>query len=98
MSVAGTWRLVVDSPMGKQDVSIDIAEEGGLLTGTLVNNTRQMSGEILDGRVEGDQYLWKVKLQRLPTLSFTTTVDGDTMSGKVKAGVFGSFDLHGERG
>jgi hypothetical protein len=44
------------------------------------------------------QLQWKVKLQKLKmTISFTTTVDGDTMAGKDKAGMFGSFSVLGER-
>lgn len=98
MSVAGNWELVLNSPMGKQDVSLDLKEEDGQLTGTLVNNTSNITSEIIEGAVDGDELRWKVKLPKGKlTLTFTTTVQEDTMSGKVKAGMFGSFGLSGQR-
>jgi hypothetical protein len=98
MSVDGNWQLVLNSPMGKQDVSLELKEAGGQVTGTLVNNTNNMTSEILDGAVDGDELRWKVKLpQGKLTLTFTTTVREDTMSGKVKAGLFGSFNFSGQR-
>jgi hypothetical protein len=58
-----------------------------------------MSTEIFDGQVTGEQLRWKAKLKQIRmTLSFTTTVQDDTMSGSVKAGVFGNFQLTGQRG
>jgi hypothetical protein len=98
MSVAGNWQLVLNSPMGKQDVSLDLKEVDGQLSGILVNTTNDMTSEILEGTVEGDELRWKVKLPKgKMTLVFTTTVTEDTMSGKVKAGMFGSFKLSGQR-
>jgi hypothetical protein len=98
MSVNGSWRLVVDSPMGKQDILVQLKEDDGRLTGTLINKGNDMASEIFDGTVENRQLQWKVKLQKLKmTVSFTTTVDGDTMAGKAKAGMFGSFSVLGER-
>lgn len=98
MSVAGNWQLVLNSPMGKQDVSLDLKEVDGQLSGTLVNTTNDMTSEILEGTVEGDELRWKVQLPKgKMTLTFTTTVVDDTMSGKVKAGMFGSFKLSGQR-
>ena len=99
MTVDGTWQLVIDSPVGKQSVSVDFKNEDGALTGTLVNNSNQMLTDIFDGSVQGDQLEWKAKLQQFNmTLAFTTTVQDDAMSGKVKAGMFGSFNVSGERG
>jgi hypothetical protein len=97
--VYGNWRLIIDSPMGKQDFSIDLTGGDGQLNGTLVNNNTKMTTDIFDGVVEGDQLEWKAKLKQIPmTLAFTTKVEDDTMSGSVKAGMFGNFQLTGQRG
>jgi hypothetical protein len=98
MSVSGSWELVINSPMGKQQVAVEFEQDDDRLGGTLVNRGNGMRSEIFDGSVAGDQVCWKAKLQQLRlTLAFTTTVVEDTISGKVKAGVFGNFDVSGHR-
>jgi hypothetical protein len=98
MNVEGNWQLNVDSPMGKQQLTVDLHEEDGTLTGILTNNGNNMTTDIFDGSVHGDELQWKVKLQQIKvTLTFDTTVQGDTMTGKVKAGIFGKFSVSGKR-
>lgn len=99
MSVDGTWRLVIESPMGKQDFSVELKQEGGQLTGTLINNANNVTTDVFDGVVDGDELRWKCKLQQIKmTLSFTARVLDDALSGKVKAGVFGTYNVTGQRG
>jgi hypothetical protein len=100
MGVDGNWKLVIDSPMGKQQASVDLrAEGGGALNGTVVNTGNGLTSEIFDGTADGNDLTWKVKLKQFPlTLAFATTVDGDSMAGKVKAGGFGRFKVTGQRG
>ncbi|MEU4240021.1 FAD-dependent monooxygenase [Actinoplanes sp. NPDC026619] len=95
--IDGAWRLIVDSPMGKQDVTVRLTEAAGALTGTLTNNGNQMSTELLDGRFDGAALRWKVKLKRLPSLTFTVTIRGDDMSGTAKATMLGGFAVQGRR-
>jgi hypothetical protein len=99
MSVNGNWQLEIDSPTGKTQVAVELAQDGDQLSGTMVNLSNNLSTELFDGTVEGDQLRWKAKLQQLKaTLTFTITVrDDNTMSGKVKAGVFGRFNVVGQR-
>jgi hypothetical protein len=98
MNVDGDWHLIINSPMGKQDVTVSLKQEDDRLTGTLLNNANNMSTDLFDGAVEDDRLSWKAKLQQIHlTLTFAMRADGDTMSGKVKAAMFGSFDAVGER-
>jgi hypothetical protein len=98
MRVDGDWHLTVDGPMGKQDVLVALREDNGSLSGTVLNKSNNMTTDIFDGSVTGDQLRWKAKLKQVAmTLTFTTTVQDDRMSGKMKAGLFGSFDVIGER-
>jgi hypothetical protein len=96
MSVDGKWQLVVDSPMGKQQLLLDVQTEGDRMTGTVTNLGEGLTSEVLDGVVQGDSLSWKMKMLKF-TLAFKTTVTDDTMSGKAKLGVFGSFDVSGKR-
>lgn len=98
MSIDGVWHLTMDSPMGKQKVTADLACQDGLLTGTVTNEGNQMKAEIFDGAVDGDSQSWKVKLNQIKiTLVMQTTVEGDTMTGEAKAGLFGKFPVNGTR-
>jgi hypothetical protein len=99
MSIDGKWQLVIDSPIGKQHLALDLKESGGDLSGALINESKNVTTDIFDGRVEGDLLQWKAKLRQLNiTVSFSTTIQDDTMTGKVKAGLFGSFEVVGTRG
>jgi len=76
---------------------LDIATNGGALTGT--QQAAQGSGPLENGKVDGDNVTWSAKITSpMPlTLDFTGTVDGDKLSGSVKAGSFGSFPFTGNR-
>lgn len=98
MSVYGDWRLVVNSPMGKQHISVTLRDDGGTLAGVLTNDANKKTAEIFDGAVTGDEAQWKVSLQDVKmTMAFDVTATGDSMSGKVKAGRFGRFGVSGQR-
>ena len=97
MSAAdGSWNTTVTSPMGAQKATLTIKTDGAAFTGTMAGaqGTQEVSG-----KVDGATLTWGSKLtQPFPIdLEFTVTVDGDKMTGSVKAGAFGSSPLTGER-
>lgn len=97
MSVAGQYACVTKTPMGEQASTLTVAVEGDSFTGS---NTGAMgSMEITDGKVDGNTLSWTSKMTSpMPmTLECTATVDGDSISGTVKAGMFGSFPMTGSR-
>ena len=97
MSVDGTWNLTLDTPMGEQTSVLKVTSSGGTLTGT--QSAQDQSSEIFDGTVNGNEVSWGVSITQPMdlALSFTGTVDGDTMSGTVRLGPFGSADFRGTR-
>jgi len=97
MAVDGKWEIVINSPLGAQKATLDIATNGGTLTGT--QTAQQGSGPLENGKVDGNTVSWSAKITTpMPlTLDFTGTVDGDKLSGSVKAGSFGSFPFTGSR-
>lgn len=98
MTVDGTWNLAIDSPMGAQDVSLDVRTEGEVLTGTFVNNGNKLTSEIFEGSAVGNRLRWKVRLRQFKiTLTFDTEIEGDAMSGQATAGMFGKFAVRGTR-
>ena len=97
MAVDGKWQIVINSPLGAQKATLDIATDGTALTGT--QQAAQGSGPLENGKVDGNNVAWSAKISSpMPlTLDFTGTVDGDKLSGSVKAGSFGSFPFNGNR-
>jgi len=96
MSVDGNWKTTINSPMGVQEGSLSIASSGDTFTGKM--ESRQGAQDI-SGKVDGNNLTWTSSItQPFPiTLEFNVTVDGDKMSGQVKAGSFGSSPLTGVR-
>ena len=97
MAVDGKWEIVINSPLGAQKATLDLATDGTTLTGT--QQAAQGSGPLENGKVDGNTVAWSAKISSpMPlTLDFTGTVDGDKLSGSVKAGSFGSFPFTGNR-
>ena len=97
MAVDGKWEIVINSPLGAQKATLDIATDGNVLTGT--QQAAQGSGPLENGKVDGNALSWSAKISSpMPlTLDFTGTVDGDKLAGSVKAGSFGSFPFSGNR-
>jgi hypothetical protein len=97
MSVDGTWKITLQTPMGQQSSTVELVSDGAGLTGTQSGNNE--SGAIYDGRVEGDTATWKVDITRpMPlTVTFSATVEGDSISGTAKAGMFPKSTFVGSR-
>jgi hypothetical protein len=97
MSVAGTYECITKTPMGDQKSDVTIVVDGDTFTGT--NAGAMGSMEMENGKVDGNKLTWSMKMTvPMPmTLEGEATVDGDTITGSVKAGAFGSFPLTGTR-
>lgn len=97
MSVAGSYECVLKSPMGDQKSVMTVNVDGDTWTGT--NAGAQGTLECKDGKVDGNTITWSMDLTvPMPMkLEGTATVDGDAITGSVKAGMFGTFPLNGTR-
>ncbi len=97
MSADGTWETTTNTPMGPQKGQLTLSTDGDTLTGTM--SSPQGSLDISDGQVDGNNVSWKADITSpMPmTLEFKATIDGDSMSGEVKLGAFGTGSLSGTR-
>jgi hypothetical protein len=97
MAVDGKWEIVINSPLGAQKAQLELKTDGGTLSGS--QQAAQGSGPLENGKVDGNNVSWSAKISSpMPlTLDFTGTVEGDALSGSVKAGSFGSFPFSGTR-
>jgi hypothetical protein len=97
MSVAGSYEVVTKTPMGDQKSTMTVNVDGGSFTGT---NAGAMGSMTLDnGKVDGNKLTWTMNMTvPMPmTLEGEATVDGDAITGTVKAGAFGAFPMSGSR-
>ncbi len=97
MSLSGTYECVTKTPMGDQKSDVTINVDGDTFTGT--NAGAQGTLEMENGKVDGNKLTWSMKMTvPMPmTLEGEATIDGDTLSGGVKAGAFGTFPINGTR-
>ncbi len=95
-NVDGSWDCVVKSPLGDQKMTLTVNSAHTSFSGAV---SGAMGGMDVTGEVDGDTLSWKQAMTvPMPmTLDCKATVDGDTMTGTVGAGAFGSFPLSGTR-
>jgi len=93
----GTWNLTMQTPMGERRSTLTLSTAGGALTGK--QEAEGNTTDIAEGTVNGNELSWKVSITNpMPlTLTFTGTVDGDTLNGSADTGMFGSFPFEGTR-
>jgi hypothetical protein len=97
MAIDGTWNLTLETPIGTQESTLEAKAADGVLTGT--QSSSDGSQAIQDGVISGDEASWSVTITSpMPmTLEFKGMVDGHTMSGSVKLGMFGESKFTGVR-
>lgn len=91
MSVAGKWKLIVKGPTGPMSSVLELSETDGVLSGT--QSGQGSSSDLTEGRLEGNDIFWvnhTLKPMKMK-LEFKGVVDGNTMTGKVKVGMIGSY-------
>lgn len=84
INVAGTWELTWETPRGSQTTTFVFAQDGMNVTGTAQMRMGEVA--IKNGMLHGDQLTFSIEFgmgQRTMTQTFTATVKGDTMEGKV---------------
>ncbi len=95
MAVNGKWKITIKTPMGDQNATLTLKQEGEALTGDMTGAAG--TSAIENGKVNGDTLSWDAKVTSpMPiTLSFTGKTEGDAISGSVKLGAFGSSTFSG---
>ncbi|AHH19791.1 hypothetical protein NONO_c50070 [Nocardia nova SH22a] len=95
----GTWHIVVATPIGRQEVTLDLATNGSsAVSGTATTNAETVP--VKNGTFDGDTLKLSVDL-RSPfpmTVKYTLTPHEDTISGTAKAGPFPASKVTGNRG
>jgi len=97
MSVAGSWDIRIKTPIGDQSARVTVVPDHvGGFNGKVSGDAGSMD---ITGTIAGDRLTWKMKTTKpMPLdLDCEAQVDGDTLNGTVKAGIFGKMPLSGTR-
>ncbi len=91
MSVDGTWKVTVESPMGPQVSTLTLASAEGALTGT--QSGQGETPAISEGKIDGNNISWATNVTNPMALKleYSGVFDGSNINGKVAIGFFGSF-------
>ncbi|MGB3622536.1 cytochrome P450 [Ketobacter sp. MCCC 1A13808] len=95
--VDGVWSISVKGPTGEQKTELVLQTVDGKLTGT--QSGKGAPQPISNAAVEGDKISWinhvtsPIKMK----VEFKATLSGEQMSGKIKAGLMGSYRFSGYR-
>jgi hypothetical protein len=94
---AGSWDATLLTPIGTMLVVFDITEEDGVMGGVARSDAETV--DILDAAAEGSRLTWtqNVTTPMRLTLKFDVTIEGDTMTGSYKAGVFPKSKVNATR-
>jgi len=94
--VDGTWQIVMSTPMGPQEMTARFRSDGAAVSGELesAEGSQAFAGTLDGNRIRFDLSVEKpMKL----TLKYDILIDGDSLTGKAKMGMFGSAKLSGQR-
>jgi DNA-binding beta-propeller fold protein YncE len=93
VNVTGDWEMTTQSPRGERTQTIHIEQDGEKITVTMQG--RQGEEITAEGTVKGNKIEWSMT-RSTPrgdfTITYTGTVEGDTMSGEAQMGDFGSME------
>lgn len=89
----GTWNVTIHGPTGPQETVLELKTVDGVLTGTQSAMGQVEEASELTFDPEAGKISWTNKIKKpLPiSLGFEGDVEGTTISGKVKAGIMGTF-------
>lgn len=97
MSIAGSWRVVIETAAGPREATLSLQVEGSTLSGSLLD---QGGPTDLQGSVAGDEFEFVAATPGMSgpiVMTFSGRVDGDRISGGVDFGQHGAGTWSGAR-
>jgi hypothetical protein len=95
----GTWNLVINTPIGKQQATLELSTHDGVLRGVARDHRHGEVVSLTDLALDGNRLTWAqsiTKPMRL-NLSFDVAIDGDQMTGRSKVGRLPASKVIGHR-
>jgi hypothetical protein len=98
MAVDGTYKIEIDTPMGKQEAKLTLKSAGAKLSGTMESSFGTIS--FSEGAVKGNEVSWNTEINSpmgKMALTYKGKVTGNDISGEVAAGNFGTSPFKGKK-
>jgi hypothetical protein len=92
--ITGTWTAAVDLGVGSGTATFTFKQDGEKLSGTY---SGQFGQSPLKGTVKGNSADWTFENDQVGTISYSGTVAGTKMTGKVQYGAVGSGTFTAEK-
>ncbi|TDV57608.1 hypothetical protein [Actinophytocola oryzae] len=95
----GNWRLVIDTPIGRQHVVLELSTVDGRLRGTARDDKHGQEVPLTDLTLDGDQLTWAQAIRKplRLNLTFDVTIAGDELTGHARAGRLPASKVSGHR-
>lgn len=97
VNVTGEWTMTVETQAGSGTPTFSLKQEGDAVTGQYKG---QLGEAPVTGTVSGNEVTLKYSINAQGadlTVTYTGTVEGDTMKGKVSLGDFGDGTFTGKK-
>ncbi|HEY3991952.1 MAG TPA: hypothetical protein VGM01_03625 [Ktedonobacteraceae bacterium] len=97
MSLIGSWKISIATPIGTQSAMLEFTENDGVITGIAKGDVESIP--LIDLVLDGNRLSWKQSITRPMRLNlvFDVTIDGDTLTGTSKAGRLPASRVTGTR-
>ena len=96
--VAGTWTMTVNGPQGAMTSTMTVTQTADAIDGNMISELG--TAAIAEGRVNGRTVTWSAGFQmngERTTVNFEAEVDGNRMTGRLRAGEAGTMAFTAER-
>lgn len=96
----GNWSFSTETPQGTRTWKIILKEEGGKLSGRIIDGSNGKEAELTDVKLEGKNlsfsFITEVEGAQI-AIDVSAVMDKDTFTGSMTAGEYGSFPLKGSK-
>ena len=96
--VAGAWTMTVNGPQGAMTSTMTVTQTGDAIDGNIISEFG--TAAISDGRVNGRNVTWSAAItmgNERTTVNFEAEVEGNRMTGRLRAGESGTMTFTAER-
>ncbi|MBW2941316.1 hypothetical protein [Zhongshania aquimaris] len=97
MSIAGSWDVILNTPMGKQKGKMTVTLNGDEIVGEIQSPMGNIP--MKEGKLDGDKGTWLCGVTKpiSMNLEFDVLFEGDAFTGTVKVGPMGKNVVEGKR-
>ncbi|GAA3541851.1 carboxymuconolactone decarboxylase family protein [Amycolatopsis ultiminotia] len=99
VGAAGTWHVTFTHPAGSKDLVLELATDGGAVTGSIFDTQLEVTVPIVAGAFDGEHLDFRAQVTEPARfdVSVAGVVEGDAFTGSVTVSGGGTFPVSGTR-